>query len=476
MKAPRSRQEATSGALPLSKRGRLQRAAGLVEGVAQLLRRRRAAGGGADRAALGAERLAGVGGDVDRVAVGGVDDGAEQLAAADRVRRDDGRAGVGGERPFERTDGGGGVVEGEDEHRRFVADAERLQPPAQLRGLQPPAERPGEDVAGEAALGLAGDAAAHQLERDDRDRLLQDQPLEVAEAAGVADDHDPGLRRARRPARSPGGPGPGPATEGWAGTKGWPSPAWPSASLRIAPIASAESWRRKPRPARRSPRPSRIADGAADRGGDRRRDFLQAALLEDQPLEPALHGDAALQHLVLLVDEAGEGLLGDRDERRRVGDLEEREVALLGLVDQRFRQLLVAEAGAEAEPGEVAVGEQADEGALLGGAVERDPGGQHQLAAGEPRGRVLELGDVDPAHRRGRRLGAGREVEVELVEQALDGEHPAPSARTRSQASVSTPCSTSWISSNCSVSAISGGASCTTGSPRSSARQIRPRL
>ena len=98
---------------------------------------------------------------------------------------------------------------------------------------------------------------------------------------------------------------------------------------------------------------------AADRGGDRRDDLLQAALFEDQALEPALHRDAALQHLVLLVDEAGEGLLGDRDERRRVGDLEEREVALLRLVDQRFRQFFVVEAGAEAEPGEVVVGEQA---------------------------------------------------------------------------------------------------------------------
>ena len=73
---------------------------------------------------------------------------------------------------------------------------------------------------------------------------------------------------------------------------------------------------------------------------------------------------------------------------------------------------------------------------------------------------------------------AGREVEVELVEQALDGEHRQLAYRrtTCSQASVSTPRSTSWISSNCSVSAISGGASWTTGSPRSSARQISPRL
>ena len=123
--------------------------------------------------------------------------------------RDDGRAGVGGERPLQHRLGGRGVVEGEDEHGGLVADAEGLEPAAQLGGLEATAERPGEDVAGEAALGLAGDAAAHQLERDDGDRLLQDQPLEVAEAAGVADDHHPGLRRARRRARSPGGRGRG---------------------------------------------------------------------------------------------------------------------------------------------------------------------------------------------------------------------------------------------------------------------------
>ena len=100
-------------------------------------------------------------------------------------------------------------------------------------------------------------------------------------------------------------------------------------------------------------------DRAADRRGDRGDDLLEAALFQDQALEPALDRDPALQDLVLLVDEAGEGLLGDRDERGRVGDLEQREVALLGLVDERFRQFLVAEAGAEPEAGEVVVGEQA---------------------------------------------------------------------------------------------------------------------
>ena len=72
-------------------------------------------------------------------------------------------------------------------------------------------------------------------------------------------------------------------------------------------------------------------------------------------------------------------------------------------------------------------------------------------------------------------LAPGDQVEAEFVEQALDGEHRRAYRRTRCPASPSTSRSTSWISSNCSVSAISGGASWTTGSPRSSARQIRPR-
>ncbi len=456
-------------------RRRLEGAAGLVEGVAQLLGRGRAAGGSTDGAAVDGERLAGLGGEVDRVAVGGVDDRAEQLAATAGVRRDHGRAGIGGQGSLQDRLGGGGVVESKDEHGGFLADPERLEAAAQLRGLEAPAQRPGQHVTGKAALGLTGDPAPHQLERDDGDRLLQDQALEVAEATGVADDHHPGLRgtAARRDHRvSEGATGDG----GMGGDEGVAVGGVGERFLanRFHHLGGELSTEAATGEALAAAAEDR--HGAADRRGDRRDDLLQAALFEDEPLEPALHGDAALQDLVLLVDETGEGFLGDRDERRRVGHLEEREVAFLGLLDQRFRQFVVTEAGAEAEAGEVAVDKQADEGALLGGGVERDPRGQHQLAAGEPRGRVLQLGDVHPAHRRLRRLRAGRELEIEFVEQALDGEHARAYGRTRSQASLSTPWRTSWISSNCSVSAISGGASWTTGSPRSSARQIRPRL
>ena len=206
------------------------------------------------------------------------------------MRGDDRRAGVRGQRPFERSGGGGRVVEGEDEHRRFLADPERLQAPAQLRRLQATAEGAGEDVAGEPALGLAGDPAAHQLERDDRHRLLQDQPLEVAEAAGVADDHDPGLRRAAAGRDHRVGEG----AAGDRGVRGHEGVAvagvaeglLADAPDRVGGELAAEAAAGEPFAAAVEDR-----DGAADRGGDRGGDFLQPTLLEDQPLEPALDRD-----------------------------------------------------------------------------------------------------------------------------------------------------------------------------------------
>ncbi len=195
MKAPRSRQEATSGAVPLSK---------AVASSAQRAswKEWRRLSGGAGR--LAAARTAPRSGPSARRASAATSIGSR--SAASTTAQSSSRppvacgattAGQASAASARSSAAGrvGGVVEVEDEHRRLVADPERLQPAAQLGRLHAPAERAGEDVAGEPPLGLAGDPAAHQLERDDRDRLLQDQPLEVAEPAGVADDHDPGLRR-----------------------------------------------------------------------------------------------------------------------------------------------------------------------------------------------------------------------------------------------------------------------------------------
>ena len=68
-----------------------------------------------------------------------------------------------------------------------------------------------------------------------------------------------------------------------------------------------------------------------------------------------------------------------------VGDLEDREVALGRRLEQRRGHLRMTETGAEAEAGEVVVGEQGDELALALGRVELHAGGEQQLAAGQPR-------------------------------------------------------------------------------------------
>ena len=195
MKAPRSRQEATSGAEPLAK---------AVASSAQRAswKEWRRASGAAVR--LAAARTGPRSASSARRAVAATSSGSWSAASTTAqsssrppivVRGDDRRAALGGERSFQRRRRGGRVVEGEDEHRGFLADPERLEPAPQLVRLHPPAERPGEDVAGQPPLGLAGDPPAHQLQRDDRHRLLQDQPLEVPQATRVADDHHPGLRR-----------------------------------------------------------------------------------------------------------------------------------------------------------------------------------------------------------------------------------------------------------------------------------------
>ena len=144
-----------------------------------------------------------------------------------------------------------------------------------------------------------------------------------------------------------------------------------------------------------------------------------------------------------------------------------------GLGEDRLRDLRVIEAGAESQAGNARVGEPADERPLLLGVLQRDAGGEQELAAREPGRGIEQLGDVDPANLAlGRPVPSRQNLEAELGGEALDREHQRP---TRRDDSSSTGRRTSTISSNCSVSAISGGENWMTGSPRSSARQISPR-
>ena len=70
---------------------------------------------------------------------------------------------------------------GQDEHADALAQPERLQPARELGARQLAGDHRGEHVAGQAPLGVVGDAAAQQLERDDRDGLVEHQPVELAE-------------------------------------------------------------------------------------------------------------------------------------------------------------------------------------------------------------------------------------------------------------------------------------------------------
>jgi hypothetical protein len=94
-----------------------------------------------------------------------------------------------------------------------------------------------------------------------------------------------------------------------------------------------------------------------------------------------VRGERTLQDGVLLVDQVRERLLGDRDERQVVGDLEEREAVLGGGLDQRLRRVLVREADAQPQPGELVVREPLDERALARCVGEVHPRSEQQLAA-----------------------------------------------------------------------------------------------
>jgi hypothetical protein len=123
---------------------------------------------------------------------------------------------------------------------------------------------------------------------------------------------------------------------------------------------------------------------------------------------------AALKSVVLLVDQLRERLLGDRDERHLVRDLEQRELQLLRLRDQRPRQAVVLEPRPQPHPGEAVLREQADELALGLGGLELEAGGEQQLPARQPRRRVLDLGDMHPADLPSGRALAGGELQVQL--------------------------------------------------------------
>ena len=148
------------------------------------------------------------------------------------------------------------------------------------------------------------------------------------ELAGAPHHHEPGLGRAG-PRRDRMGEGPA-AQIGLVRHEGRRGGAARDAPRRGSRRAGTRAGGRPPL-ARTSPRRVEDDRASADRRGDLLRHLVEAATLQDQPLEALVDRDPAGEHVVLLVDQAAEGSLGDRDERGLVRDLEDREAGRLRL-------------------------------------------------------------------------------------------------------------------------------------------------
>ena len=199
-------------------------------------------------------------------------------------------------------------------------------------------------------------------------------------------------------------------------------------------VASDSAWRCVRRTSS-APRASKISAGPPISEASASATPSRPLLGQHDPLQPLVRAQRPLQHRVVLVDEVRGRLLGDRDERHLVGHLDEREAELGGRLAQRLGHLLVREPGAEPEPREPVPGEQLHERALAVGVEQPHPGGQEQLAAGQPRRRVLELGDVHPADRVLEPRLARDEADVEVADEVAERQHRP----TRRSAAARTP-------------------------------------
>src|SRR5262245_59694440 len=132
---------------------------------------------------------------------------------------------------------------------------------------------------------------------------------------------------------------------------------------------------------------------------DHREQRLDAAALEHRLGEPLVHLERVPQALELLVREPCAGRLRDRDERDLVRHREYGEAELVGLLDERRRRLGEAEAEAEAETREPVLREAPEVGALRRRELaDAEAGREEQLTTLKERGRIVQLGDVEPGH------------------------------------------------------------------------------
>ena len=314
-------------------------------------------------------------------------------------------------------------VEQHDEVRRPRVEAEEGQAAGDLLLVEVAGDELVEEVAGQALLGLGDGLLLDQLERGHRHHVVQDDAVVLAEVAAVLDhgeerpDAVRGDHGVHLHARSHAGDGEGEVLAvGAAVADAAPQVGDQLGAQAPAVGGLAEHHAVEVEEHRR----------AADEGRERGEDGLEALLFEHDLGELLVHGQAALEQGVLLVDDLRGHRLGDGDERHVVRHLEQGEAVLLGHADQGRRHLVEAEAGAEPEAGDVVVDEHLEERDLvlfLG--REPVPGGEQQLPALEPAGGVGDLGDVHPAHGVARGLGAREQAQVEVgnLEDVLNGDH-----------------------------------------------------
>ena len=290
------------GRVAVAERNRLQRAARLVERAPDCPRRRRPASRGANARIRPAERRERLRGDRDRIAIVRGDHRAKQCSLAGSRCRDQRRDSLCRQCRLQRRLAGVGIVERKQQHPELAPDSEWPQPARQLLGVEAATERLGEHVPGKAALGLADDPLAHQLQRNDHRRPARHKPLEVVESAALGGDGQPADRRPPRPT------GDGDA-QGAAGKR-------LRARLEEADHGAGPALRNlgaKPGeylgcrpPAGRRDRDldaTRVLENreAPRRAGDRAHDLVEATALDHQALELLVDPGVPPQDVVLLV-------------------------------------------------------------------------------------------------------------------------------------------------------------------------------
>ena len=265
-----------------------------------------------------------------------------------------------------------------------------FEPAGELGALQLAALDARQHVAGQAALGGVGDAAAQQLERDDGAALVQREAVDLGQAAGVLDPRDPRLRRAA----AVGGDREDERAAGELGVVGRErlrrrrERARRRASAPIAAICSSSSGRRNERQASGAPRPSstsavpptRPASAptipSMPRSASTTRCRRSCAAIERRSSAYSSLTSRVNACSVIAMNGSSYGISISGKPRSRAAS-----TSVSG-------NAVVREAHAEAQAGEAVVGEALDELALGRGVGERQARREQQLAARQPRRRV----------------------------------------------------------------------------------------